>query len=817
MGSNTSLLKNCGEVGHCLVDIHPVSSSASTKFILCQPDQQLAVLASLSSNSEYVVKFKSDETTVTGPEEIQCVASHASTTCTLPVSDVVSHDQSFISFTLSISPLLQASPGLHTVCVSIRNNLLASLAVWVESDLPVQRGVSPSTSPSPSPTSPSLQYPFQSDGPQFRTFVAHCENLLPALRQSFKYTQEKSVKVADAINYASKELAGLISCVQDLDKFSASLPHQFHKVIFALATTLNSELQTQSRLESILQHRISSPINSYISAIDLKTLSARRKQYHDQAKLFYSYMGKNLSTAESANFAKKVHFELQRFDYFVILTELLEGPQARRLIYDLSQVPHKLGSTSFDSVMNESKIYQANARFSKSQINAQRDKISSSKSFSDFSTQVSTDHRQVHKEGILWTYKGLGKSSGWHKQWVVLKGSVLSEFSDWKTQGKKLSHTPLRLTFACIRRQDSGNYNGFEIITTNGITRAFRAESKSELEQWLQNLQIAVGVEEVPDQSDKTKSVAINTISDLVFSTDKSNTTCCDCGDLNQVEWISINLLCVVCINCSAVHRSLGAHVSKIRSLRLDSFTSKEIVELMKFVSNNNVNSIYEAELPQKHLKPSSSADIRTSTITDKYLNKKFVSPLEEKEPESIHKRLNHNLIKSIHLNSIYLLQQCIAQGVSLNKVHLEHGETVFQYSLKHYEGTKADPVFFITEFLLLNGLQVGKLPRDSSTLSKCEYDYWRSKAETNGVYNPVNRRATIKNSKVTSIARIDTSVTGSTTPRTISSASDASDNNNKRWSIGGSLPLSSPLSASVAHSKNRGIKFPKIHGGKNQ
>lgn len=47
------------------------------------------------------------------------------------------------------------------------------------------------------------------------------------------------------------------------------------------------------------------------------------------------------------------------------------------------------------------------------------------------------------------------------------------------------------------------------------------------------------------------------------------NEFCADCG-APRPDWTSRNLGIMICQDCSGIHRSLGTHISKVRSLRLD-------------------------------------------------------------------------------------------------------------------------------------------------------------------------------------------------------------------------------------------------------
>ena len=111
---------------------------------------------------------------------------------------------------------------------------------------------------------------------------------------------------------------------------------------------------------------------------------------------------------------------------------------------------------------------------------------------------------------------------------------------------------------------------------------------------------------------------------------DRGNYWCADCQSTSKVEWVSINLGIVLCIECSGIHRSLGTHISKIRSLTLDvnSF-SNDIVEILLQIGNRVSNMVWEATLDRAQ-KPTadSTREQRLKFITAKYSERAYVQPL---------------------------------------------------------------------------------------------------------------------------------------------------------------------------------------------
>ncbi|XP_026092205.1 arf-GAP with coiled-coil, ANK repeat and PH domain-containing protein 2-like isoform X4 [Carassius auratus] len=111
------------------------------------------------------------------------------------------------------------------------------------------------------------------------------------------------------------------------------------------------------------------------------------------------------------------------------------------------------------------------------------------------------------------------------------------------------------------------------------------------------------------------------------------NSICCDCGQ-PEPRWASINLGITLCIQCSGIHRSLGVHFSKVRSLTLDTW-EPELLKLMCELGNGVINQIYEARREESGARKPQPGDPRHEVeayIRAKYVERRFVQRLSEDE-----------------------------------------------------------------------------------------------------------------------------------------------------------------------------------------
>ncbi|KAF8029807.1 hypothetical protein BT93_E2282 [Corymbia citriodora subsp. variegata] len=97
------------------------------------------------------------------------------------------------------------------------------------------------------------------------------------------------------------------------------------------------------------------------------------------------------------------------------------------------------------------------------------------------------------------------------------------------------------------------------------------------------------------------------------------NRECADCRS-KAPRWASVNLGIFICLQCSGIHRSLGVHISKVRSATLDTWLPEQVA-FIQSMGNEKANSYWEAELPPNYGRVGIE-----NFICAKYVEKRWVS-----------------------------------------------------------------------------------------------------------------------------------------------------------------------------------------------
>ncbi|XP_020094054.1 ADP-ribosylation factor GTPase-activating protein AGD4-like isoform X2 [Ananas comosus] len=158
------------------------------------------------------------------------------------------------------------------------------------------------------------------------------------------------------------------------------------------------------------------------------------------------------------------------------------------------------------------------------------------------------------------------------------------------------------------------------------------------------------------------------------------NDICAECST-PEPDWASLNLGILVCIECSGVHRNLGVHISKVRSLTLDvKVWEPAIIDLFHALGNSFCNSVWEglllnqdesmdesekAILFMEKPNPNDSFSTKEKFIQSKYVDKNFIIQ-ETIQPDggppsaSIWEAVKDNDIRGVY-------RLLVLSGVSLN------------------------------------------------------------------------------------------------------------------------------------------------------
>ncbi|XP_029970582.1 arfGAP with GTPase domain, ankyrin repeat and PH domain 3 [Salarias fasciatus] len=240
----------------------------------------------------------------------------------------------------------------------------------------------------------------------------------------------------------------------------------------------------------------------------------------------------------------------------------------------------------------------------------------------------------------------------------------------------------------------------FVIVSLTGQTWNFEASTYEERELWVQAIESQIFASLQSCESIKNKSrlgsqsdaMAIQSIRNV-----RGNSFCVDC-DAPNPDWASLNLGALMCIECSGIHRNLGTHLSRVRSLDLDDWPL-ELSTVMTAIGNAVANSVWEAGV-EGYSKPGSdsSREEKERWIRAKYEQKLFLLGLPGSDVP-----LGQQLLRAVVEDDLRLVVLLLAHG-SKDEVNETYGDGDGRTAL-HLSCAMANVV--LTQLLIWYGVDV--------------------------------------------------------------------------------------------------------------
>ncbi|VDK32739.1 unnamed protein product [Taenia asiatica] len=274
----------------------------------------------------------------------------------------------------------------------------------------------------------------------------------------------------------------------------------------------------------------------------------------------------------------------------------------------------------------------------------------------------------VRYEGYLFKRSKKKRWKTWVRRWFRVKDNQLIYFSSlsdtYTSITWKVMESDLRLCTAKAISPNLGSVEPpimsssgtnitdrrfvFELISPAGKIHFLQAESSEAMEKWVAVLRTGLlnsatngeaRASNTLNASSRTGSrESLRSLSGALLLDEPptaGNRSCADCLTTSDVKWASTNLGVTLCTDCAACHRSLGVHISKVRSLTLDNW-EPELLEVMRNLGNNLVASVYESNLPPPSASTTSSlprrpqegelnAQLRRAWVEAKWVRRLFV------------------------------------------------------------------------------------------------------------------------------------------------------------------------------------------------
>uniref|UniRef100_A0AAV2LFA9 Arf-GAP domain-containing protein n=1 Tax=Knipowitschia caucasica TaxID=637954 RepID=A0AAV2LFA9_KNICA len=211
----------------------------------------------------------------------------------------------------------------------------------------------------------------------------------------------------------------------------------------------------------------------------------------------------------------------------------------------------------------------------------------------------------------------------------------------------------------------------FHIVSLTGQSWHFEATSYEERDSWVQVIEAQILASLQSCESSKSKSRLPSQTEAMALQAIRSqrgNQHCVDCGASNP-DWASLNLGALICIECSGIHRHLGTHLSRVRSLDLDEWPP-ELLRVLGAIGNELCARVWEGgNQGRPRPAPDATREERERWIRAKYEQRLLVAPLPCTDLA-----LGHQLIRAVTDDDVaeVVLLLAHASRVQVNCPHSE-------------------------------------------------------------------------------------------------------------------------------------------------
>lgn len=484
-------------------------------------------------------------------------------------------------------------------------------------------------------------------------------------RQAAEVFGEKAHRLVDDLKaYAS--LKGdkdprtdkIIGVLDKIEKMKSAL-HEKTEVLF----TVPIQSFTDTELKPVL-------------AKDKEIQSLRKKKDEAQSKLKKQKDPYKMKQLETKFLEAKNQYDFQNLSYLSSMKDMDERKWFqinnwmmayvfanlaffRKGFEYLNDLENEMRDTTLDIAKKEDEVIErTEARISKLQsLHKERANVKKS---------------ETEKQGYL--------SSKGKPIWVTVSDGVFAYYKSWQ---EAIPLSSIDLMTATVKPSTEGKF--FELISPTE-TLLLKGSSQEDVDSWLAVIRHGILTQletHKKSQLRKTNTIgeSANALVTQVYDAHESNSNCADCGAPNP-DWASINIGCIICHECSGVHRKLGTHISKIRSLTLDKW-EPQLFQLLKYMGNEAVNKVYEANIqpPLQKIKPEAERSDRELYITQKYAERKFVPPTSQSKAALSLEIYNVAVSSQPNDATVPAILNLIAQGADVNWPNEEeNGTTPLHY-----------------------------------------------------------------------------------------------------------------------------------------